>query len=64
MNYQCNHILLKGPRKGDICNKNAWFPFFFKCYCKQHALMYGVPITHKDTMDFCKQYKGLNMINN
>ena len=52
MNYQCNHILLKGQRKGEPCNKNAWFPFFFPCFCKQHALIHKIPITKEEVNGF------------
>ena len=54
MNYQCNHILLKGPRKGETCLKHAWFPFFYPCFCKQHALMHNIPITKEEVNEFIK----------
>ena len=57
MNYQCNHILLKGPRKGETCLKHAWFPFFFPCFCKQHALMYNIPITKEEVNEFISYIK-------
>ena len=48
MEYQCNHILVKGKRKGERCTKIAWFPFFFRCFCKQHAIINHVPITFEE----------------
>ena len=54
---KCVHILLKGPRKGNYCNKNAWFPFFYKCFCKQHALLNNVPISYEETNLFIKNIK-------
>ena len=48
MEYQCNHILLKGERKGERCSRVAWFPFFFRCFCKQHAEANHVPITFEE----------------
>ena len=57
MKYQCNHILLKGPRKGEKCDKNAWFPFFFPCFCKQHALIHNVPIMPEEVQQLLQQYK-------
>ena len=52
MDYQCNHILLKGTRKGERCSRVAWFPFFYRCFCKQHALMYNIPITKEEVSEF------------
>ena len=52
MDYQCNHILTKGVRKGEQCTKIAWFPFFFRCFCKQHAIMHNIPITPEETQLF------------
>ena len=57
MDYQCNHILTKGKNKGERCKKVAWFPIFYRCFCKQHALKYNVPITHKETNDFINDLK-------
>ena len=48
MDYQCHHILLKGPRVGERCTKLAWFPFFYRCFCKQHAEVNNVPITFEE----------------
>ena len=55
--YKCNHILLKGKRKGEKCNKLAWYPFFYRCFCKQHALMYNIPTTQEETNIFIKDIK-------
>jgi hypothetical protein len=55
MNDQCIHILKTGKRKGERCNRNAWFPFFYKCFCKCHAEMYNVPITPQEVNDFIQQ---------
>ncbi len=55
MDDKCIHILLKGPRKGERYNKIAWFPFFFRCFCKQHAEMNNVPITKNDINVFIQQ---------
>ena len=57
MEYQCNHILTKGNNKGERCKKIAWFPFFYRCFCKQHALIYNVPITSEETNLFIKDLK-------
>ena len=48
MDNQCNHILLKGQRKGERCTRIAWFPMFYRCFCKQHALINNIPITKGD----------------
>lgn len=55
MNYQCIHILKKGKRKGETCNQNAWFPIFFPCFCKRHAVMYNIPITKEEVNQFIKE---------
>ena len=57
MDYQCNHILTKGTNKGERCKKVAWFPFFYRCFCKQHAKMHNVPITPEETTLFIKDLK-------
>ena len=57
MDYQCNHILTKGVRKGEQCTKIAWFPFFFRCFCKQHAIMHNIPITSEETNIFINDLK-------
>jgi len=54
---ECIHILQKGPRKNQTCNKTAWFPFFYRCYCKQHALINNIPMTIKETNMFIKDIK-------
>ena len=54
MNDQCIHILKKGSRKGERCNRNAWFPLFYKCFCRSHAEMYHVPITPQEVNLFIK----------
>lgn len=54
---ECNHILLKGKRKGQKCTQIAWYPLFYRCFCKQHALMYNIPITPEDTNIFIKDIK-------
>ena len=57
MYYQCNHILTKGDNKGERCKKTAWFPFFYRCFCKQHAEMHNVPITPEEINLFIKDLK-------
>ena len=52
MDYQCNHILTKGTRQGERCSRVAWFPFFYRCFCKQHALMHNIPITKEEVNEF------------
>lgn len=54
MNDKCIHILMKGPRKGEVCEKIAWFPFFFRCYCRQHAITHNVPISNDEVNRFIK----------
>ncbi len=54
MEYQCIHILTKGERRGERCNRNAWFPFFYRCFCRRHAEMYNIPITYEDINEFIK----------
>lgn len=62
MKYQCYHILEKGPNKGQLCNKNAWFPIFYPCFCKNHAEKHCVPITIEQTNTFINYLK-LNTTN-
>ena len=57
MEHQCNHTLTKGNNKGERCKKIAWYPFFYRCFCKQHALIYNVPITPEETNLFIKDLK-------
>lgn len=57
MDNQCLHILTKGDNKGNQCNKIAWFPFFYRCFCKQHALIHNIPITPEETKQFIKNLK-------
>lgn len=52
MEYQCNHILSKGPRKGERCTNLAWYPFFFRCFCRPHAEVNHVPITYDEIQLF------------
>ena len=61
MDYQCNHILTKGDNKGERCKKTAWFPFFYRCFCKQHAaLIYNVPITSIEVQFVYKRPKKIS----
>jgi hypothetical protein len=57
MEYQCNHILTKGNNKDQRCTKIAWFPFFYRCFCKQHAIMYNIPVTPEETNLFINDVK-------
>ena len=50
--YYCNHILSKGPRKGEKCTRIAWFPMFYRCFCRQHALIHNIPITKEEVDHF------------
>lgn len=54
---KCLYILTKGNRKGERCNRNAWFPFFYKCFCRTHAQVYNVPITVEEVNEFIKKNK-------
>ena len=59
-NQKCNHILLKGPRKGMKCLHNAWFPFFYPCFCKKHAIINNIPITKGDVNELILNLKTCN----
>jgi hypothetical protein len=59
MENSCVHILKKGPKKGEKCNKNAYFPFFYPCFCKTHAEMYNIPITPEEINLFIKYTKNI-----
>tara|TARA_B100001094_G_C18002479_1_gene705918 strand:+ start:314 stop:505 length:192 start_codon:yes stop_codon:yes gene_type:complete len=54
MENSCVHILKKGKNKGEKCNKNAYFPFFFPCFCKTHAEINNIPITPEEINLFIK----------
>ncbi len=60
MEYQCNHILLSGPRKGKKCLHNAWFPFFYPCFCKKHAILHNIPITKEEVDHLIQNLKIFN----
>ena len=49
MENSCVHILKKGKNKGEKCNKNAYFPFFFPCFCKTHAEINNIPMIISET---------------
>ena len=57
MNDQCYHILKRGPRKGERCNKNAYFPLFFPCFCKNHGVINNIPISPQDINIFINHVK-------
>ena len=59
MENLCVHILKKGKNKGQRCNKNAYFPLFYHCFCKTHAEINNVPITPEEINLFIKNTKNI-----